>query len=308
MRVAIGLARIARRICPDVLHSYSGAASYTAVAASLTKGIRIKLLDVDIGPLSGYITHRTRAIDRWLVRKMAYLPVAHSRSVLLEVAQAYDVPFKSVPLVHLGTDTANFSQPKTPPEEWRLRNRISPDALVVLCAARLVPVKNIGLYLQVARKALEIVPNCVFVVAGDGPMRNELENLAVSSGLDHNVRFLGSRRDMVDVYHASDLFVCTSDYESFCLAVVEAMAAGKPVVAPAVGGIVDLVQDGRTGILCSARNTNAFTEATLLLLENRKLRWQLGEAGRERARQSFDVRLMVRRYEELYSRASDRGN
>jgi glycosyltransferase involved in cell wall biosynthesis len=127
-----------------------------------------------------------------------------------------------------------------------------------------------------------------------------LTTLAKEKGADRAVRFLGVRYDIQELLSALNVAVITSDYEGSPLSVMEYMEAGLPVVATRVGGVPDIVVDGETGFLVPPRDPAAVAEAVSRLLEEPELAQAMGEAGRKRRRNEFDLAATVRRIEELY--------
>lgn len=302
-RITSGVARILRQVRPDVLHTYTGFAWMAIPPDFLNRGPRGRILDIHTDPQGRQLSWLNTMSQRWMVRQLGYLPVVHSMATRDHVAEAFGVRPDAVTLIPTGIETVSFARPRTARQEWRRLHDIPQDALVVLNMARIAPVKNLPLYLEVARRVVREIDGAIFLVAGDGaPLRQTLETSVRNDGLQERIRFLGNREDLADVLHASDLFLCTSDHESFPIAVLEAMAAARPVVATAVGGIVEQVVDGITGRLCPVRDAQGLTQATLELLRDPERRMRLGEAGQDRARRLFDIRAMSREYEELYAR------
>ncbi len=120
--------------------------------------------------------------------------------------------------------------------------------------------------------------------------------------LQKNVSLLGRRRDVPDLLHASDLFVLSSRQEGFPITILEAMAAGKPVIATDVGGCAEAVVDGETGLIVPPEDPEALAEAILSLLQDPGRAEAMGEAGRDRIQREFTVDRMVERHLELYQR------
>ncbi|MGQ0549358.1 MAG: glycosyltransferase family 4 protein [Armatimonadota bacterium] len=294
------LAHVVRKVRPDVLHAYTGIAWYAIPSDLLGRAVRGRLLDIHTGPDGGQLSRLNTASQRFMARRLGYRPVVHSTDTRDNVAKAFGLGADSIAMILTGIDTASFASPRTPRHVWRRRNQLSDDALVVLYMARVVPVKNVALFVEVARQVAATVDRAVFLVAGDGPERPALESAVRKEGLQNAIRFLGLRTDLVDLYHASDLFLSTSNYESFPLTILESMAAGLPVVATSVGGVVDQVQEGRTGRLCLPGDAGALIRATTELLRDAARRKQLGEAGQERARRLFDIGQMAEAYQHLY--------
>ncbi|HLM81271.1 MAG TPA: glycosyltransferase [Terriglobales bacterium] len=165
--------------------------------------------------------------------------------------------------------------------------------------------KNHSGFLRIAAQvhrdiAHQRMPDAEFVLVGDGPLRRELEKEASSLGLGASAIFLGDRQDMPAVLASLDVAVLTSDSESLSNVILEAMAAGLPVVAFSVGGNSELV-NGQRGALVGAGNENAFANAIHRLLSDAHLREHQGNNARRFAEQNFSLDRVRRRYEDLYS-------
>jgi len=143
------------------------------------------------------------------------------------------------------------------------------------------------------------------MLVGEGPERSALEELARRLGISKRVRFAGRREqeDVVGLLHLADVFVLPSYYEGFGVALLEAQAAGLPVVAAEVGGVREVLDGGRTGLLVPPADPEALAEAVGRVLNDRSLADRLARAGRERVAREFPVERMVERYEALYRRA-----
>lgn len=304
-RAAWALLRLTRRLRPDVLHLHSGTASYSVPAAVSVRGMR-RVLEVHDAPGNGRHGRATEWLECLLSRRLGFVPLAHSTSVTKEVARFCDLPASRVELVPLGIDTSRMARAPRDPAEWRARHGISPQALLVLYVARLVTTKNGALFVDVARRVVSDrgAKGIVFALVGTGPEKESLAERVRQDGLDDTVRLLGAcyDDDLVTAFHACDVFLSTSDYEGFGLAVVEAMAAGKPTVATAVGGVTDLVEDDRTGILAPRGDLNALAEGVSKLLDDEALRTAIGRAASLRARSQFDISTTVAGYAALYER------
>ena len=159
--------------------------------------------------------------------------------------------------------------------------------------------KNHAGFLRIAAEIHKHNPDAEFLLAGDGPLRTELEQQAAALGLGDRAIFLGDRRDIGAVLASMDVAVLTSDSESLSNVLLEAMAAGLPVVAYNVGGNIELVNEQR-GALVAAGNESEFSTAILRLLSDGSLRTQLGENARRFVKENFSVNCVVGRYRELY--------
>jgi len=148
---------------------------------------------------------------------------------------------------------------------------------------RLVPIKNHALFLQAARRVREQVPGARFAIVGDGELRAALEAQADAPGLAGAVTFTGFLRDLRPVYSDLDLLVIASDNEGTPVSIIEALAAGVPVVSTAVGGVPDLLEGGRYGALIPPGDADALAGAMITALgalqaDRQDIRRAIGEA------------------------------
>ena len=160
--------------------------------------------------------------------------------------------------------------------------------------------KNHAGFLRIAAEVHKSMPDVQFLLAGDGPLRPELEKLAADLGLGDRVVFLGDRRDVSAILASMDVAVLTSDSESLSNVILEAMAARLPVVAYGVGGNTELINDKR-GVLVPAAKENEFAAAILRLLGDASVREEMGRNGRRFVEENFSLECVIQRYEDLYT-------
>ncbi len=185
--------------------------------------------------------------------------------------------------------------------EVRASLGLTPEQPVLGTVGRLEePTKGVGVLVDALETVLAQVPEAVCVVAGDGPDRCSLEERARRRNLGTRIRFLGERRDVPELLQALDLYVQPSLVEGFGLSALEAMATGLPVVASRVGGLPEVVDEGRTGDLVAPGNPSLLAERIVTLLRSRELRERYGREGRARAREKFPLDRMVRGWCRLY--------
>jgi glycosyltransferase involved in cell wall biosynthesis len=302
-------ANVMRAVRPGIVHAHSGTATLATGALFSAPSARW-IVDIYDAPGRG---RQSKATDWWeglLCRNRRAVTVTHSSSVLDEVRTSYRLSAERIEPIPLGVDATELAVPTAPPGEWRAQNNLRDDAVVVLYVARLVPEKNVGLFLDVARAVTSARPGqpIQFVMLGGGSEHRSLQARVASLGLYDIVRLLGprSRADLINALHGSDLFVSTSNYEGFGLAVAEAMAAGRAVVATGVGGHFDLVDEGRTGLLAPVGDVRGIAGAVGSLVDDAEGRMRMGVAGAEKIREQFAVDTMVSRYERLYQRLARR--
>jgi len=202
-------------------------------------------------------------------------------------------------LVHNGIDLEEF-QPREPGESVRRSWGFPPEALVIGIVARFIPEKAIPEALEAVAPLLRTSDRYRVVVLGDGPEGPRIENWIRDAQLEARVRLLGWRRDVPDCLQAVDLLLHSSHYEGFGMAVLEAMAMARPVVAYAVGGIPELVAHGKNGYLVPRGEKDALRQAVELLASNAELRRRMGEAGRATAQKKFSAQQTAGRLQALY--------
>ncbi|MBI5049486.1 MAG: glycosyltransferase, partial [Nitrospirae bacterium] len=139
------------------------------------------------------------------------------------------------------------------------------------------------------------------LVHSEGVNPEKIEQMVQESMMQSNVHFLGTRRDVSQVISAFDVAVMSSDFETFSNAILEYMAASKPVVATNVGSTAELVIDGETGYLIPCRDSEAMAKAIMRLLKDKELAKKMGEAGREKVREKFTIEKMIEKYESLFA-------
>jgi glycosyltransferase involved in cell wall biosynthesis len=218
----------------------------------------------------------------------AHTIVANSRAAADQLI-AERVPAHKIAIVPNGLD-ADAVVAHTP----RTRRR------KVIVVANLRPEKGHDVLIDAAVDVLRRFPDASFEIVGGGRQLQPLIDRAAAKGVLHAFTFLGHRDDVAERLGAADLFVLPSRSEAFPNAVLEAMAAGLPVVTSAVGGMLELVDDGRTGLLAPPDNPSALADRIVRVMDDSGLAARLGSAAREetRARYSFD--RMVAAFERVY--------
>jgi glycosyltransferase involved in cell wall biosynthesis len=187
-----------------------------------------------------------------------------------------------------------------------LRDRGPESQTVIGTACRLEPVKGIGYLIQSIAMLAECCPQIRLEIAGNGSMRSSLEDEAKREGISDRVSFLGWQPDMPSVMASWSIFVLPSLDEGFGVAALEAMAAGLPVVATAVGGLRELVENEATGFLCAPGSTAELAARIRQLVEDPELRITMGAAGRRRAVERFSQTEMARKTIHLYDSLFER--
>jgi len=217
--------------------------------------------------------------------------VAVSEDCARLVTTEEGVPASRLRVIHNGIDTEAI----TPPDrtEKRLGQR-------VISVGRLAAVKDLGTMLKTVQRIARSFPDFRLQLVGDGPERSSLQDLIAELGIGGTVEMLGERRDIAERLSEADIFVQSSISEGLSLGLLEAHAAGLPIVATDVGGNAEVVVHGTTGLLVPPRDPAKLAEALMELLADPDRALSMGRRGRLRVQEAFDLRKVVRRYEELY--------
>jgi glycosyltransferase involved in cell wall biosynthesis len=198
----------------------------------------------------------------------------------------------------------NGIPPLTLPAHPSVREELSiaDDAPVIGAVAILRPQKAVDVLVRASAIVRERFPTVRVLVAGHGALRGDLERLRAELGLDDTVDFLGPRTDVPALLATFDVAALSSDYEGAPLVVMEYMAAGLPIVATRVGGVPDLIEDGRSGLLVDRRSPEQLAAALVGLLEDRETARRLGAEARRRQQAEFSIEAAASRLGDLYER------
>ncbi|NTU85552.1 MAG: glycosyltransferase family 4 protein [Chloroflexales bacterium] len=307
------LAVTLRRIRPDVIHSHDFKSEVGVLAtAPLT---RAPLVTSFYGRLA--INSRAVRAQDWS-RLLGFRLFAHvfanSQAQRAEL-QRWRVPRRKTSVQPSFVDTRQIWPPA---EAERLAARarlgLTPGQPVLATIARLSPNKGHRYMIEAMAAISQRMPDVVYLVPGegglawrgDGGLRGDLERQAAALGVAAHVRFLGYYPDLRTILHAADILVSPSLLEGMQVSLLEAMAAGLPVVATAVGGTPDAVLDGVTGCLIPPADPAALASATLALLADRERMARFGAAARRRAEAHFDVRVVTDQMLAVYAAAAGR--
>jgi glycosyltransferase involved in cell wall biosynthesis len=290
------LARWMRRRRFDVVHTWIFAANvYGRISAHLARVpvVVTSEMAVDLWKRRAHLR-----LDRWLARWTDQV-VGNSDAVVAFYRRA-GVPEAKLARIYSGI--AVEPGPSADPAAVRRSLGIDPAAPLFLYVGRLAEQKRVADLLDAADLLQHVVPAAVTVLAGDGPLRRTLEDRARAFTLLEcgRVRFLGHREDVPALLAAADALVLPSAFEGLPNVVLEAMVAGKPVVATAAPGTTEAVDDGRTGVLVPVGDVKGLCRAMRDLARDPSRRRALGEAGRSLVAERFPIDAMIDAYAELY--------
>lgn len=283
----------AKRRPPDVIHSHRYKENILAYLVSKTKK-GIKLIGTQHGMPefydgSGLKSRMILKLNFLVLSKCFQNVIAVSKDIQQTLINQNGFPEDKIKTIYNGIEIPDNIQIK--------KNK---GAFVVGSSGRLFPVKDYHLMVEVAREFLKMKNNVRFELAGDGPEESKIKDLIRKFGLENRFLLRGFLKDMNTFYQGLDLYLNTSFHEGIPMSILEAMAHGLPVVAPRVGGIIEILSNQIEGYLVEGRNPKAFAEKCLRLYEDKMLRRQMGLLAREKVIKEFSINRMVEKYYDLY--------
>jgi len=294
LRRVIALARLLREDRIDVVLSYAQAVNLYSFLAVLFYR-RSYFLASSRGAELTESPLRSRI--NGLVYRRSGRVVVNSRFGAESTTRIYGVSPDQIEVIHNGVDRSRFEY-QGGQEEARRALGLPATVPVVGMLGRLTFEKRVDLFLEAARRVISRIPECRFLVVGAGDLLEPMKRLATEMGLE--VSFTGERHDMDRVLSALDLLALSSDFEGLPNVVMEAMAAGRPVVATDLGGCRELIVDGVTGLLVPVGDPGALAERMIQVLSLPDRGRSLGAAGSERIGSEFSIAAMVERFEALF--------
>jgi glycosyltransferase involved in cell wall biosynthesis len=295
LRMIPRLYRLFKAFKPDVVHTHLSVQRYALIPMILCR-IPARFHTVHT------VAQKEVDVPGKIVNCLAFhfgkvMPVSISQEVAHTVQDLYNV---QTPIIYNGIPTEDFQAMLGIRSTWREHEEIKDSEVVFLHVGSFKPAKNHRLLIKAFEQAIKERSNLKLFLAGDGELRPEIEKLVEEKELDQSVRFLGLRNDISELLAACDVFILSSNWEGFGLVIAEAMVAGKPVVATAVGGVPELIEDGVTGILVPPNNPEALASGILRLAKDTNLRLRMGKLAQRRALDRFDIGRTAREYEALY--------
>ena len=296
-RPARRLARLLEERRIEILHSHDHRSNLIAWLATRRRPtIQVATLHQ---PLRRYwwLWH-WEVLDEWIWRRFdRALPVA--AAVRDEILARHPELADRVTAVLNGVDLGRF-RPGGQRDGVRAGLGLPPDALSCVTIGRFLPDKGLSYLLDAARLVADRRTDVWWVLAGRGPLEARLRARAAELRLNDRVIFAGFRDDVPDLLAASDVVVVSSTSEGCSVAILEAMACGRPVIATRVGGTPEIVDQGRTGIIVEPRRPEEIAAAVMELADAPVRRAAMGRLALQTARERFSVERMVRRLEEVY--------
>lgn len=301
------LAAVAKEYQIDVMHAHQYTPFFYAALARILGGARFQLILTEHGRhYPDIVSPLRRTINRMVLSRYADAVNACCRFSAVALARNDGFKRLSVDVIENGIE---YDRYQTQPDRASLRKRLGLDSArrYIAVVARFHPVKDHETLINAFAQLCAQYDDVDLLLIGDGALREKLDTQVKSLRIEGRVQFLGVRSDVPDILQAVDIFALTSLCEAASLTLLEAMAAGLPVVVTDVGGNPEIVRQGIDGYLAPRQDVNGIAQALKKLLDTPHLAKVMGSSGRERVREQYTLARTINRYHQLYRHLASPG-
>jgi glycosyltransferase involved in cell wall biosynthesis len=295
------LYRHLRRTRPRIVSTHTAKAGALGRAAAIAAGVPVRVHTFHGHVLEGYFDPVRTAVFRTIERALGVFTtrvIAVSPEIAADLRR-FRIGGDRLAVVKPGFELDGLTGGSR--TSLRAELGIATDVQLAGIVGRLAPIKNHALFLRACQRVHERLPEARFLIVGDGELGPALRAETTRLGLDDAVLFTGWRSDLADLYAALDVVVCSSNNEGLPAALVEAGAAGRPVVSTDVGGVADLVEDGVNGLLVPSGDAEALAGAIATLLADPERAASMGREGRRIAFAGYGAQRLVDETAALYA-------
>ncbi len=301
------LSEIIRKKKIDIVHSQGARADFFARMAARNLRPKVKVVNTIAMPVKGYDVsvfrkYVYRFFDSFSEQYVDWFIVV-SEVLRKTLIDAHKIPPDMITRIYNGIELDEYRPDDSGKSPGNIREEynIEGDVFLMGAVGRMVWQKGFKYLVQAIPEIVSEIPDLKLLLAGNGPLRDKLEDLSEELGVRDKIIFAGFRNDIKDVLSAVDILSVPSLLEGFPMVILEAMAMAKPIVAADIDGIAEQIIDGVNGILVPPKDPSALAKAVILVLNDKELAMSMGSAAREEAEQEFSVEKMVTETEKVYS-------
>ena len=285
----------------SVVHTHDFYTNIFGMAAAALAGVPVRIASRrDLG----MIRSSAQCFVEQNAYRLAHRVIANSEAVRRQLIEE-GVPARKIAVIYNGQDLERVTVSPGLDRKNVLAalglGRASDPRVVLIVANFRLAVKDQGTFLRAAQRVQQQMPNTLFVLAGEGDLQDSMRKLAEELGLKDSAAFIGRCDRIGELLAVSDVCVLSSRSEGFSNAILEYMAAGRPVVATDVGGAGESIIEGETGFLVPAGDDAIMAQRILTLLESEDKANQMGRRGRDRVEQNFSLQRQLERTQEVYA-------
>ena len=297
------LVRLFYREKPHVVHTHTAKAGVLGRIAAIIARVPVKVHTFHGHAFRGYFGRlRTRffLLIEQVLGQLSDCITTETNALREDLISFKIASPEKIKVIPLGLELSQFTDLSSCRGVLRETLGLETHTIIVGIVARLVPIKAVDVFLHAAKRLISLHDRTHFVVVGDGELRADLETMADELGLAGHVSFTGFWQDLREVYADFDIVVLTSLNEGCPVSIIEALAAGKPVVATAVGGVKDVIQHGENGLLVPPGDPDKIARACADLIDSPSTRQRLADRGRRTVFENFAIQNSVDLVEQLY--------
>ncbi|MBI5963251.1 MAG: glycosyltransferase family 4 protein [Chloroflexi bacterium] len=298
VRGLFSLWRLLRKEKIDVIETFTHDSNMLALPVAWLARVPVRIA-THHGVIENFPRWRER-IHTWLINHNFAQTLVAVSSRIQEQALLEGINSKRVAVIKNGIAPLSLERVNRP--EFRKEAGLKDEDLFAVSVGRLVYQKAHSVLIQAMPSVLKKYPNFKLGICGDGVLISDLEALILKLELRNSVKLLGKRDDVKGFLSAADIFVLPSRWEGLPIALLEAMSAGLPVVATQVEGVDEVVKDGEHGFLVPVENSEALADAILQLLDNRRLRREMGEAAKAHILEQYTEDIMCEQYFQIITK------
>lgn len=292
------LANILREDKIEVIHTHNTQPFFDGTIAGLLAGVKTI---VHTDHARNFPDKKRYMFAEWFVSHFAYKVVGVSDHTCQNLARYEKISKKKIMTIMNGIDLTKY-EINIDKRRKRIELGLNGKGPIIGLAARLVEAKGIGYLLRAMMDVVPLFPDISLLIAGDGPLQDGLKRMSVDLGIEKWVLFTGPRLDIPELLQMFDIYILPSVSEGLPMILLEAMAAGCPIIATEVGGVPMAVHHGQNGSLVKPEDPKALSSEIIRLLSNKDMRERYSENGIRLAREEFSAEAMTRSYEKLYLR------
>jgi glycosyltransferase involved in cell wall biosynthesis len=235
----------------------------------------------------------------WVLSHFVYKVVAVSEHTAENLRKYEKFSSRKICVIPNGIDGSKYAI-SIDKDKKRTELGITNKGPIIGIGVRLCEQKGITYLLKAMPEIIMAFPDCMLVIAGRGPIEDDLKKESEDLGISSNVKFVGMRLDIPELLKLFDVYVLPSLWEGLPMVLLEAMAAGCPIVATDVGGVPSIITSGKNGLLFNCKNHQMLFAAIIKLLQDKPIRNAFSEKGKIDFLRKFDARIMTRHYEKMY--------
>jgi glycosyltransferase involved in cell wall biosynthesis len=289
------LYRLITKLKPSIVHTHLYQAGIWGRLAAKLAGVPI-ILSTEHSNV--FPSHRIKFLEQF-ANHFTDKTIVVSETIRQWLIQSQGILPENIIFIPNAVDVEQFNVLKSR-DQFNIQLARDTTTIIIGTVARLVKAKRLDYLLEAAKLVWAEAPQARFLIIGDGPLHEELEEMAKRLDLTQCVRFLGNRRDIPELLAGLDLFILSSEREGIPVAMLEAMAASIPVVATCVGGIPQVIQNGKNGVLVPPHDPLALANAIIALCKNSSAREAIGGEGYRTVLAYYSIRVVANQIASLY--------